>query len=902
MNPDSQRPLDSWKLLVYGLYRISWRRWKKNLFRVLITILIQGVGGGAFFSIRLANKAALLGFEWFSDSISGESPLIIFPTGGRLPVSVLTELRSRTRGLPVHFLPVLESTAIDREALSPDEDLFKASQFQIVGMDLMSLANLVYLKPANQWKSPVPVPDEFESPASRLPSDGEMVSGEVYISSKLARSRSWDRGQVLQVTINDSNHSLRVAGILPETEFMPSPPENLLLMDLPDLQTILNEFEFIDRIELQFPVSENSGSSLELIRKARIALTPSGSDTWQILDQSSKKNSASQMTEGFRLNLSILSLLALIVGVYLIFQSLEASIAHRRTEAAVMKSLGWRGRDIGRLWLCESIILGLAGSVCGLVIGWMGAQLAVGGIAQTVNSLYYSNTVAAAAFDKMEAVLAFSIGCIASVFAAWFPSTQVASTPPAHQLGRASSTGALVEIKPLIGYGILLVGTGWLLSILPAWTSGNGRQIPVAGYGAALCWLVGAGIISTTLFPWFSRVWQKLNPSSVVMLLASTALKRPTLHHFWANAGLVCAVGMAAGMGILIASFESTIVRWMNQILVADVYVASSGISNASSRNRIPDNTWEKIATLPNVEFVDVGRLMKITYREKQTWVIGAPKTILNASGPTIWIDQPSLSELQTMQEAGEFFDDSAAIPAIATETFLAMHRLKGERNLEIPTPTGPLPIRIVGVYADFGSELGTIALPPALMEKKFPASGILNMSIKLADSSQAAAFAENVQSMYPNLVVRLNGNIREEALKIFHQTFTVTYALQVIALIVAIAGLGLALTSLWVERIPQIQTWKELGFTPAMAGRIAMVEASILTLIATVSGLVLAMALGWLLIYVINRQSFGWTLQFHVPWEQIPILIIVSILSSLMVSWGIGQWGFRYRGSNQYE
>lgn len=902
MNPDSRQPLDSWKLLAYGLHRISWRRWKKNLLRVLITILIQGVGVGAFFSIRLANKAALLGFEWFSDSISGESPLIIFPTGGRLPVSVLAELRSRTGNLPVHYLPVLESTAIDRDSLSPDEDLFKASQFQIVGMDLMSLANLVYLKPANQWKSPVPAPDEFESPSAADASRQDMASGEVYISPKLARARSWDRGQILQVTINDSNHSLRVAGILPETEFMPTPPENLLLMDLPNLQTLLNEFDAIDRIELQFPTSQISGNSLELIRKARIALAPSESDPWQILDQSSKKNSASQMTEGFRLNLSILSLLALIVGVYLIFQSLEASIAHRRTEAAVMKSLGWRGRDIGRLWLCESVILGLAGSLCGLMIGWMGAQAAVGGIAQTVNSLYYSNTVAAAAFDQLEALLAFSIGCIASVAAAWFPSTQVASTPPAHQLGRASSTGALVGIRRLLWYGMLLLGAGWALSLLPAWTSEHGRQVPLAGYGAALCWLVGAGMISTSLFPWFAGFLRKLNSSSAVMLLAATALKRPTLHHFWANAGLVCAVGMAAGMGILIASFESTIVRWMNQILVADVYVASSGISNASSRNRIPDSTWQNIASMPNVDSVDVGRLMKITYQEKQTWVIGAPQTLLRASGPTIWIDPPSASELLAMQEPAEYFDNSPAIPAMATETFMAMHRLKGSRNLEIPTPSGPLPIRIVGIYADYGSELGTLALPPALMEKRFLASGILNMSIKLADSSLAPAFAENVQSLYPNLVVRLNGNIREEALKIFHQTFTVTYALQVIALLVAIAGLGLALTSLWVERVPQIQTWKELGLTRTMAGQIAMIEASLLTFVGTVSGLVLAMALGWLLIYVINRQSFGWTLQYHIPWEQIPILVTVSILSSLIVSWGIGQWGFRNRISNQYE
>ncbi len=900
LTPHSSGELPVAEMIRYGLRHISLRRWTRSWLRTLVLVLIVGLGVGAFFAIRLANRAALLGFEWFSDSISGESPLVVYPSAGTLPVGVLPELRQRLGPIPVHLLPVLETTAIDMEKVPEGGDLFDAPQFQVLGMDVTALANLVYLNPGQAYRSPGRPGSANNAPEQADDQD----LPQVFIPGKLAGERGWERGDKIPVTIHDRQMAFIISDILPENDFLPEPPKNMLLMDITSLQEVLNDYTSIHRVELQFPRSDDDGLFLQMIAEAGKALEPAESDPWIIMDQSSRRNSASQMTEGFRLNLSILSLLALIVGIYLIFQSLEASVARRRTEAAVLKSLGWRGQDIRTLWMVEALALGIAGSIFGLALGWAGAQLAVGGIARTVNALYYSNTVSAASFDSGEALVALVIGVAASLVAAWLPAFQVSNTPPAHQLGRDSSSGAPIRAGRFAAVGICVAVAGLVFSMLPPYESGLGRFFPVGGYFASLFWLVAMGMIAIGILPAVSRWISRRFPDSVEWVLAASQLRRPTIHHFWAMAGLVAAIGMASGMGILITSFESTIVKWMNQILRADVYIASSGITNASSQNRIPESTWKAISTMDAVQSFDLGRIRKITLDGRNIWLLGAPESLFSNDSETIWIRKPDRESVSAFlsQEWPPAGGSPETVPAVITETFQASTGKGIGDPLSIPTPEGPVPATIRGVYADYGSEMGTVAIPASLLIGRFPGDEVLNMAVTLRDGADPDLFAGAIRSKHPQLVVRLNREIREEALKIFHQTFAVTYALQIIGLVVAVAGLALALVSLWLERIPQIRTWQELGITRNQTARVAAIEGLLLSVTGAISGLILSFGLGWLLIYVINRQSFGWTLNFHLPLAHLPLFAVAVLLLGGGVSILIGRWGFRQSGNTVHE
>lgn len=879
--------------LVYGITRISLRHWRKDWIKSLILVMICSIGVGTFHSIRLSNKAALLGFDWFSDSISGQSPLIIYPKAQKLDIEVLSDLRARTGSLPVHFFPLLETTAIDMESIPEDGDTIKAKQFQLVGMDIPSLGNLTYLKPSERYEPPQKNQDKtLENP--------ENLS-EVFISSPLAKKATLKIGDKIPVIINTTEIELLVRGILPENDFLPSPPSNLILTDITEIQRLTNNYQFLDRIEIAIPESDDFLRTKELIKNLKSSLKPEPTDPWILMDESTKKASAAQMTEGFRLNLSILSLLALIVGVYLIFQSLEASVTRRRTEAAVLKSLGWNKGELIELWLIEAFILGLAGSLVGIIIGLLLAQVTVSGISQTVNALYYSNTTEAAGFDLIEALIAISIGVGACVIAAIIPAKSVADSPAAHELSKSTTGSQSISISKILPWGIFLFICGLICSSAPPWVSNLGRNIPVGGYMAALLWLTSFGMIFLAILPLISEKLIKLPKISSINFLVLGHLRRPTKHHFWAITCLISSTAMACSMGILISSFESTITKWMNQILTDDVFIASAGISNASSKNRIPIEVWQNITEMPEVESFELGRAEDIVLEGSQTMITGTPRALFKENNSAIWISKPSTdfsSNFFTQNQT-----DFENIPGIVTETFASRFSVNVGDSIIVPTPLQSIKVKIGGIFADYGSEAGSISIPHSSFTQVFQTEEVLNMAIKLKENEDPDKFISKIRNLFPSVAVRLNVEIKKEALRIFHQTFSVTYALQIIGILVALVGLSLSLTSLAVDRKPLIQTWKELGLSSKMVQSVQFKESLIITALGTLGGILLSFQLGWLLIYVINKQSFGWTLNYYIPWPSILFIFGALIGMGVIVSkLLVNKSYYRYQAQNKSD
>lgn len=876
-------PGRSVKTIWYALTHISLRQWRKNWIRTFILISIIGIGLGGYYSIRLANKAAILGFEWFSDSVSGESPIILFPPSGLLSIDELPKLRERSGTLPVHFFPILESTAVDTSSLTENSDTFEAPQFQLIGMDLISLANLAYLNPKERYVSPA---FEEEENVSVSDEQSELQSDlEVYIPIALSNEKKWRANDYVNVIINDKNAVLQIKGILPENDFLPSPPKNLILADLPDLQNFLGMQNLINRVEVQIPNSDDAEITLRVLEEVVQALSPQEEDNWILMNQSDKRESASSMTAGFRMNLSILSLLGLIVGGYLIFQSLEASISLRRSEIATLKSLGFSTNLIQIVWIIEALILGLLGSTFGLVIGFLGAQSIVGGISKTVNSLYYSNSVEAASWDWTEALIAFALGISVSLVAGWLPSRHISKTPPAHALGKSQMTSLLPgRMFFMIGLVLLVIGT--LASSFPAVSLMGDRPVPILGYITALIWIIAFGLVTIQLPSMIARIPQFRDSSILSIKLAFSHLRRPTFHHFWAMAGLVASAGMAAAMAILIASFESTILQWMNNLLKADVYIASPGISNASSENRISKTTWLPITQREEVKDFELGYFDKVLLNKDTVFVTGVHRSLLAKGASTIWLKKPSEDDENKFGlQFDESQSESSPLPCLITETLSYHQDLKMGDKVSIPTSKKKIEFYVAGIYADYGSEFGSVTIPLSVYKTFFDEDKIINMALELRSDADLDNFVTSLKSSYPNLVVRSNREIRFEAIKIFKQTFSVTYALQVIGVIVAITGLALSLTSLWVNRSTTLTTWKELGISKNTTSRTIVLEGFIITAIGAIGGLILSLMLGWLLVFVINKQSFGWTLDYYIPYQQMGLLFIMLLLSGGIVT-----------------
>ncbi len=865
----------NWWMIQLLWTRILWRHWCRSPGSTLILILTLATGVGVFFSIRLANRAAVSGFEMFAKNLTGENDLMITAPSGRLDTRLLPRLREATGDLPVLFFPVLESTATLPEESSSDG--FFGRQFQVVGLDLPTLANLIYLTDEDY------VPPGGLQASMEAGGEHQRMPG-AYITQRESSEFGWHEGDVIELIWNTQPRSLRIAGILPDEQLRVRAPDDLLLMDITSVQALSGLPNAVDRIEVKVPPGSFRDQWLADVHDA----LGSGSDgRWLVQEPDSLNQAGDTMTQAFRLNLTVLSCLALLVGIYLILQALEAAVTRRRSEIATLRSLGVEPRHIRAAWLIESFLLGLMGSLLGLGLGFVGAQFAVRGIASTINALYFSNTVEAAGWNHAEAGFALAAGLLASLAAGWIPARDAASTPPAQLLQRGVRGGGMALLRNrILGWGLLVAGAAAVL--LPPLGLKGQTSFPLGGYTAALCLLVGASILVGSLF---RPLGGKKDGTNALFTFARSQFRRPTGRHRLAAAGLLAAFSMASGMSILLASFETTMQHWISNALKADLYIAPRGIGNISNANRIEPEVWQAIASDPDASNAELGQMYPITFREARTYLVGAEGSSSMGWENLLWLEEPEDKDLAR---------ETSVTPAWVNESFMQRFKTRPGESIEVSTPSGAKTLRIEGVFADYGNEMGSILIDRRRLAQWYHDDRILNIALHMTPGVDARKVRERLKAAHPGLVIRLNQELREEVLRIFHQTFSITHALKWIGISVAVAGMTLALISLCVERRREYATLRELGMSRAgIAGSVAL-EGGLLAATGTLGGALLSVALGWILIYVINKQSFGWTLAFRIPWLEILLTATLITGISSFAAWRVGRWAGRLKAERE--
>ncbi len=856
------------------LHRIALRHWLGEPRRTALLVLILALGVAVFLSVRLANRAAVASFQNFTDTLTGQSDVLIKAPAGLLPEAVLGELRRGLGTLPVHILPVVEATA----AAAPKggaREAWGRTTYQLLGVDLVSLANL---------------PEARGSGGPLLGRSGEGADGfwsvlrrgpALFVAPALADQAGLKAGSLFPLNIDGAVVELPVAGTIPEPPDGARVPDTLIVLDLPALQSLAGRQGKLDRVEFVVEPGPWAAAVREELPGRLRAL---GAGRWTVASPGARRQSAETMTRAFRLNLTVLSLVALLVGLYLILQALDGAVVRRRPEIAILRSLGVEERTIRATWIAEAAVLGLAGGILGVCLGWAGAQLAVRLVGQTVNALYFATTVRAAGLAPGEALAAVGLALLSSLAAGWLPAREAARTPPAQVLVRHASDfeGPAFLRNYVLAAGALAAGC--VLTQLPPIRLAGGGRFPLAGYAAAFLWIVGGGLLCSLGLPALSRAGRFLSGRYAEARLALSHLARPSGRHRLAVACLLCSVGMTSGMAILVASFESTVRGWVGRSLTADLYVSSDGSQSASSLNGLPEATWRELAAGPGVVDSSVLSAESIEIGGVQTLLSGTQLSAVQRHSDLPWVQRPL---------DGAVFDPSSNSGlALASESFAERFRKGRGDTVTVPTPSGPRTLRLAGIFADYGNERGSILVERADMARWFDDTHATNVALYLAPGTDADRARSELVARHPGLTVYSNARLRAEILRIFRQTFSITYALEVIGVLVSVVGMALTLSSVLLDRREELATLRALGLTRSEIARSTSAEGLAVTACATAGGILVSLALGWLLIYVINKQSFGWTLGFVLPWGQIAALGLVVVAAGTAVSYGVGLWG----------
>jgi putative ABC transport system permease protein len=487
-------------------------------------------------------------------------------------------------------------------------------------------------------------------------------------------------------------------------------------------------------------------------------------------------------------------------------------------------------------------------------------------LADTVNALYFATSVEALSMTGVDLSIGLGLGIVFSLLAGWLPARDATQTPPAQILAKGDwSPGFSWLRKPNAGLGLLILGGIALL--FPPYEMIGGSKMPAGGFVAAGCWVLGSALLSGHLLVLLAG-WIRPICTGAVTRLACSRLLDGSSRHRLAVAGLVVAVSMVTGMFQMIGSFRDTIEEWFDVRFQADLYVSESGVTGAGSLNGIDPEVMTDLLKDPNIEYADVMRICYAKPAQGVTVLAGVDLEHWSQKARQIWLKKPG--ELQAVE---------GAEAALVSETFARRFEVLDGGVVEIETPAGKKKISPFGIFCDYGNEFGMAAIDQGQWVQWVGTDRPINASLYLTDSGKVKETRDRLSLAYPGLDVRDEKELRNVALGIFEQTFQATHALSIIGLVVAFAGLLLGLLSIFDESTQTWQTLKHLGFSTSRFILSAGLEGGGIGLAAWVAGVIAGLAMGWLLIFVINVQSFGWTLLWTIPYGNILLFGILLVL-----------------------
>ena len=859
--------LESYFRLVWLLLtRMTFRHWRRKAGHYLLLVGIVAVGVGAFNGIRQASRSASANFGLFNQAVSGQSDFLIESPVQRLQEKDLSALSILGKSPDWHLVPVVEGS-VTALGLGNGEK----KQLRLIGLDLLALGNLPSLTQESLTFS-----EEDGTWYDWLGSENE-----VWVGQALADSLGARKGDVISFLASGRKAEMKIRMILDDPEG--NLPDDLVLGDLPTVQGLLSRSGELNRVEVvvaDIDRREDTAYLADIESRLRRKLPEN-------LTLSPTENRAADraaMTAAFRLNLTILSLIAILVGAYLILQALDAAVVRRRTEIATLRSLGVDGTVLFTTYLLEALALGVTGSVVGIGVGQVLAYGAVGMLADTVNALYFATSVEALSITSADVTVGIILGVLFSLLAGWLPARDATQTPPAQILAKGDwSPGFSWLRRPRIG--LVLLGLGGVALLPPPFVMEAGSKMPVGGFVAAGCWILGAALLSGNVLVLLAG-WVRPICTGPVSRLACSRLQDGSSRHRLAVAGLVVAVSMVTGMFQMIDSFRGTIEEWFDVRFQADLYISESGVTGAGSINGIDPKLMEELLSQPNIRYADVMRICYAKPAKGITVLAGVDMKHWSQEARQIWLKKP-----------GSLQVEEGAEPALVSETFARRFGVLDGGVVELDTPAGKKEVSPFGIFCDYGNEFGMAAISKNKWTQWTGTDRAVNVSLYLEDRSKLIEMRDQLRIAYPGLDIRNERELRDVALGIFEQTFQATHALSLIGLAVAFAGLLLGLLSIFDESTQTWQTLKHLGFSTSRFVWAAGLEGAGIGAAAWVAGAMTGLALGWLLVFVINVQSFGWTLLWTVPVESIlwfgALLTVVGMVSGMISA---TYWNFRRR------
>jgi putative ABC transport system permease protein len=700
----------------------------------------------------------------------------------------------------------------------------------------------------------------------------------VLISQTLASRFGVETGETVALRVGARRVEVQVVGILqPDDRVSAQALDDLILTDISTAQEITGLEGRLSRVDLILPEDRRD----ELLTQIG-ALLPEGVRVGAVNESN---NTLEQMTAAFELNLQALSLLALVVGVFLIYNTVTFSVVQRRPMIGIMRSVGATKSQIFTLILGEALLLGSIGTIFGLGLGIIFGRASVGLVAQTISNLYFTVNVQGVAVEPFTLLKGAAVGLLASIGAALIPSYDATRTLPAGSMRRSEQEEATRQLVPLLTVlAIALNAIGIILLQIPSTSI-------ILSFAALFCIVVGSAFftpialiggmqIATPITDRLFGVLGRMAPRAVVRSLSRTSI---------AVAALTIAISVIVGVSVMIASFRSTVSDWLQTTLGADVYISPPLLTANRSTVDVEPTIRNLVAKTPGVERIAASRAVSVTapdYPDLPPVNLQAVDFDIATSRNFVWNNALN-GDYQIALENGA---------VIVSEPFAFRREITPQNNqLTLLTDEGEQTFEVVAVYYDYATDQGNVYMLDSIYRQYWNDPFISSVAAYLEPNADINTVIDTLRSETLrdyDLIVQANRELRGGVFEVFDNAFAITIALRLLATVVAFIGILSALLSLQLENTRQYGLMRAVGLTPRQLWNFTLIQTGLMGIVAGVLAMPIGLALALVLLYVINVRSFGWTMQFYpVPGEfaqAFAVAVIAALLAGVYPAWRI--------------
>lgn len=843
------------------LWALGRRYLMRHLWQSVLMILGITLGVAVVVAVDLANVSASRAFDLSIDAVAGRATHQIVGGPQGLDETIYTDLRRA--GLARTSAPIVTTYAT-----SPQ---LGDQAMQLLGVDPFAEPPFRSYLWGGEAASLVELTAFLTEP------------GAVLISAEVAERFQLTPGASIELDVAGHRREVTVVGLLePGDDLSRRAMSGLILADIATAQELTDRLGRLDRIDLILSDPESFEDSLPPLPEG-VRLQPVETRT----------AATRQMTAAFRLNLTALSLLALIVGMFLIYNTMTFSVVQRRPLFGVLRCLGVTRREVFVLVLGEALIVGAIGAVLGLALGVVMGQSAVRMVTRTINDLYFVLTVRDVEIPLISLVKGAALGIVATVTAAAPPAREAATVSPRSALSRSGLEAKVqrVAIGAAVG-GLLMVLAGVGALALPT------RSL-IVSFGGTFLVVLGFALLTPSVTkalmevvrPILQRILGTLGrmaPRDVSNSLSRTAI---------AVAALMVAMSVTIGISLMIGSFRQTVIVWLNDALQGDVVVSGPSVSGLQDVTPLDPEAEPIVARHPDVSRVDLLRSVTVGSPE-------GPIDIEAGNSPDYGYGLRYLASAGSPEATWDAVREEGAVivsEPLANRLGLSRAQSRGLSRaqsrglsraqsrsdaLTLYTDEGPRTFPIAGVYYDYASTRGTVIMSLATYRQAWRDDAVTALVVKLkpdANPDRVARDLEAELAPVQRLLARPNRAIRQAALAIFDRTFAITGALQLLATVVAFIGVLSALLALQLEKQREFGVLRAVGLTVRELRGLILLETGLMGAVAGLLSMPAGLALAMILIYVINKRSFGWTLQMSLDLVPFVQAVIVSLLAALL-------------------